>query len=90
LTWPRQIPLEGTPQDVVDIVTSYGHWLAQSSLPKLFINADPGAILTGAQRDYCRTWPNQTEVTVRGVHFVQEDAPDDIGTAIAEWLRHLR
>ena len=90
LTWPRQIPLEGTPQDVVDIVTNYGHWLAQSSVPKLFINADPGAILTGAQRDYCRTWPNQTEVTVRGVHFVQEDAPDDIGTAIAAWLRHLR
>ena len=89
LTWPRQIPLEGTPQDVVDIVTNYGHWLAQSSVPKLFINADPGAILTGAQRDFCRTWPNQTEVTVRGVHFVQEDAPDDIGAAIAEWLRHI-
>jgi haloalkane dehalogenase len=90
LTWPRQIPLEGTPQDVVDIVTNYGHWLAQSAVPKLFINADPGAILTGAQRDFCRTWPNQTEVTVRGVHFVQEDAPDDIGAAIAEWLRHIR
>ena len=90
LTWPRQIPLEGMPQDVVEIVTNYGHWLAQSAVPKLFINADPGAILTGAQRDFCRTWPNQTEVTVRGVHFVQEDAPDDIGTAIAEWLRHIK
>ena len=90
LTWPRQIPLEGMPQDVVDIVTNYGHWLVHSAVPKLFINADPGAILTGAQRDFCRTWPNQTEVTVRGVHFVQEDAPDDIGTAIAEWLRHIK
>jgi haloalkane dehalogenase len=90
LTWPRQIPIDGEPPDVVEIVTNYGRWLAQSTVPKLFINAAPGAILTGAQRQFCRTWPQQTEVTVRGVHFVQEDAPDEIGTAIAAWLRQMR
>jgi haloalkane dehalogenase len=89
LTWPREIPLDGEPPDVVEIVQQYSQWLAQSLLPKLFVNADPGAILTGAQREFCRSWPNQTEVTVRGSHFIQEDAPDDIGTAIANWLRAL-
>ncbi len=85
LTWPRQIPVEGEPVEVVEIVRQYADWLAQSQLPKLFINAEPGAILTGSQRDFCRTWPNQTEVTVPGVHFIQEDAPDQIGTALAAW-----
>jgi haloalkane dehalogenase len=86
LTWPRQIPIEGEPANVVKIVQSYADWLSTSGLPKLFINADPGSILTGAQREFARTWPNQTEVTVAGTHFVQEDSPDEIGHAIADWL----
>jgi haloalkane dehalogenase len=89
LTWPRQIPLDGEPVDVVEIVRSYGEWLSTSQVPKLFIDADPGAILIGRQRELCRGWPNQTEVTVPGFHFIQEDSPDDIGNAIAGWLRHL-
>jgi haloalkane dehalogenase len=89
LTWPRQIPIEGEPADVAKIVSDYGAWLSESQLPKLFLNADPGAILIGRQREFCRTWPNQTEVTVKGVHFVQEDSPDEIGTAVANWLRSL-
>jgi haloalkane dehalogenase len=89
LTWPRQIPIDGEPADVVAIVNDYAHWLQGSAVPKLFINADPGVILVGAQREFCRTWPNQTEVTVRGSHFIQEDAPDEIGRALAEWYRGL-
>ncbi len=89
LTWPRQIPLAGEPAEVCAIVESYGKWLSQSKLPKLFINAEPGAILTGAPREFCRSWPNQEEVTVSGVHFVQEDSPDEIGTAVAEWRARL-
>lgn len=89
LTWPRQIPLQGEPPDVVDIVSQYGEWLATSTVPKLFVNAEPGAILTGPQRDFCRTWPNQQEVTVAGNHFLQEDSPDEIGAAIASWHRDL-
>ena len=85
LTWPREIPVEGEPADVVEIVRSYAEWLGTSDLPKLFINADPGAILIGRQREFCRTWPNQREVTVKGSHFVQEDSPREIGRAIAEW-----
>ena len=86
LTWPRQIPIEGEPADVTEIVQSYGAWLAESEIPKLFINAEPGAILTGKQRDFCRTWPNQKETTVKGIHFVQEDSPHEIGRAIASWM----
>ncbi|MGE0625668.1 MAG: haloalkane dehalogenase [Pseudomonadales bacterium] len=86
LTWPRQIPIEGEPADVVAIVESYGAWLAKSPVKKLFINADPGAILTGRVREICRSWPNQTEVTVPGSHFIQEDSPDEIGRAIAGWI----
>ena len=86
LTWPRQIPIEGEPEDVVAIVNDYAEWLKSSDLPKLFVNADPGSILTGPQRDFCRTWANQTEVTVSGSHFVQEDSPNEIGQAIADWL----
>jgi haloalkane dehalogenase len=89
LTWPRQIPIDGEPADVVEIVQSYADWLSQSSIPKLFINANPGAILVGDQREFCRQWPNQTEVTVPGIHFVQEDSPKEIGTAVADWLRGL-
>ncbi|PCJ35941.1 MAG: haloalkane dehalogenase [Cellvibrionales bacterium] len=87
LTWPRQIPIEGEPKDVTAIVNNYSEWLSQSNLPKLFINADPGAILRGPARDYCRTWPNQSEVTVKGIHFIQEDSADEIGEAIADWLQ---
>ena len=86
LTWPRQIPIEGEPADVVKIVDYYAEWLSGSELPKLFINADPGAILIGEQREFARSWPNLTEVTVSGNHFLQEDSPHEIGSAIAEWL----
>jgi len=86
LTWPRQIPIEGEPADVAAIVQSYADWLSTSQVPKLFINAEPGTILTGPQRDFCRTWPNQTEATVAGIHFIQEDSADEIGTALADWL----
>ena len=89
LTWPRQIPLDGEPADVVEIVRRYADWLAASDLPKLFINAEPGIILTGAQREFCRTWPNQREVTVRGLHFIQEDSPDEVGHALADWYASL-
>jgi haloalkane dehalogenase len=85
LTWPRQIPIDGEPVDVHEIVTSYASWMAANDLPKLFINAEPGSILTGPQREFCRTWKNQTEVTVPGLHFIQEDSPDEIGEAIASW-----
>ena len=85
-TWPREIPIEGEPSDVVEIVDLYAKWLATSDIPKLFINADPGAILVGAQREFCRSWPNQQEVTVKGIHFVQEDSPTEIGRAIAAFV----
>jgi len=90
LTWPRQIPIEGEPADVAERVAAYGRWLESSPVPKLFVNADPGSILTGRQRDYCRTWPNQREVTVRGSHFIQEDSPAEIGRAIATFVSELR
>ena len=89
LTWPRQLPIEGEPEEVASIVRDYGRWLRESDLPKLFINADPGSILTGAQREFCRSWPNQTEVTVPGLHFIQEDSPDEIGAAIRDWYQTL-
>jgi len=89
LTWPRQIPIEGEPADVTDIVETYAEWLEKSQIPKLFINAEPGALLTGTQREFCRRWPNQREVTVRGSHFIQEDSPTEIGTAINAWLESL-
>lgn len=90
LTWPREIPLGGEPADVVAIVEDYGRWLAAGDLPKLFVNAEPGAILTGPTRDFCRSWPNQTEVTVKGSHFIQEDSPHEIGAAAADFVRGLR
>lgn len=86
LTWPRQIPIDGEPADVTQIVSAYGAWLATSDVPKLFVNADPGAILVGRQRELCRSWPNQVEVTVAGNHFVQEDSGSEIGRAVAGWL----
>lgn len=89
LSWPRQIPIDGEPADVVNIVQAYSEWLAESDVPKLFINAEPGAILIGPPRDFCRRWPNQQEVTVTGNHFLQEDSPDEIGQAIAEWRKSI-
>lgn len=89
LTWPREIPLGGEPEDVVAIVDAYGQWMAQNDLPKLFVNADPAAILTGPQREFCRTWPNQTEITVAGIHFIQEDSADEIGTALRAWMEDM-
>ncbi len=89
LTWPRQIPIEGEPADVVEIVTDYANWLGESAVPKLFVNAKPGAILRGAARETCRSWPNQTEIEVAGSHFIQEDSPDEIGRGVSEWLRGL-
>jgi len=90
LTWPREIPVGGEPADVVAIADAYARWLAGSDIPKLFINADPGIILTGAQREFCRRWPNQGEITVRGSHFIQEDSPAEIGQAIAAFVRMSR
>jgi len=89
LTWPRQIPLAGEPADVVKLVGDYGDWLSGCDVPKLFVNADPGAILIGEQREFCRSWPNQTELTVSGNHFLQEDSPNEIGQAVADWLKGL-
>ena len=89
LTWPREIPIGGEPGDVVALVDEYARWLAGSRLPKLFVNGNPGSILVGAQREFCRAWPNQQEVTVKGSHFLQEDSPAEIGQAIAKFLKRL-
>ena len=89
LSWPREIPIDGEPPDVVALVAEYADWLSRTPTPKLFINAEPGAILTGPQREFCRTFSNQREVTVPGVHFIQEDSPHEIGAAIAQWYAGL-
>ena len=89
LNWPRQIPIDGEPAQMVELVEAYGAFMAASAIPKLFINAEPGSILVGKQREFCRSWPNQTEVTVKGLHFVQEDSPTEIGQAIAAWYDNL-
>jgi haloalkane dehalogenase len=90
LIWPRELPISGEPADVVRIVEDYGQWLLRSPLPKLFINAEPGSLLIGRAREFCRSFPNQEEVTVRGIHFVQEDSPEEIGTALARFVRRTR
>ena len=89
LIWPRELPIEGAPADVVDIVESYGAWLAQSQIPKLFVNAEPGSLLSGRAREFCRTWPKQRETTVKGIHFVQEDAPSEIAAALKSFLHEV-
>jgi haloalkane dehalogenase len=89
LSWPRSLPIDGTPAEIVAIVDEYSNWMADNTIPKLFINASPGAILVGAQREFCRSWANQTEVTVAGIHFVQEDSPVEIGDALASWYETL-
>ncbi len=89
LTWPRQIPIEGEPADVVATVRANSAFLKANEMPKLFVNARPGAILQGPLADHCRAWPNTSEVTIAGSHFIQEDSPDEIGAALAEWIRGL-
>jgi len=89
LNWPRQIPINGEPAHMVKLVEDYGRFLAGSDIPKLFINGDPGSILVGRPREFCRSWPNQSEVTVKGLHFLQEDSPVEIGKAVASWMRTL-
>ena len=90
LTWPRMIPIDGEPADIVRVVEDYSAWLAACDLPKLFINAEPGSILVGRQREVCRRWPNQSEITVKGTHFIQEDSPDEIGKAVAEFVQRVQ
>ena len=89
LTWPRQIPIEGEPEDVTRIVSDYGEWLTRTEIPKLFVNAEPGILVQGSVRDLIRSWKNVTEVTVSGLHFIQEDSPDEIGRAIRDWHEKL-
>jgi haloalkane dehalogenase len=90
LTWPRQIPILGEPAEVVQIVADYAQWMAENDIPKLFVNAEPGAILIGRLRDFCRSWKNQVEVTVPGSHFIQEDSGPAIGRLVADWLKANR
>ncbi|MFC4763771.1 haloalkane dehalogenase [Dyella koreensis] len=90
LVWPRELPIEDEPADVVTAVEQYGQWMAQSPLPKLFVSAEPGAVLTGRARAFCRTWPNQREVTVPGIHYIQEDAPFEIGRALRQFVAEVR
>ena len=89
LVWARELPIDGEPPDVTEIVERYGAWLARSSLPKLLITAEPGALLVGRAREFCRTWPNQREVSVSGIHYLQEDSPAEIGMALQEFVRGL-
>ncbi|BFM15023.1 haloalkane dehalogenase [Pseudomaricurvus alkylphenolicus] len=86
LNWPRSLPIGGEPADIIELVNDYGQWLSDSQVPKLFVNAEPGSMLIGRQREFCRSWPNQTEVTVKGLHFIQEDSGPEIGQAVAKWL----
>ncbi len=86
LAWSRDLPIEGEPKDVVEVVDSYARWMSTNSIPKLFINADPAGFLIGAQREFCRAWPNQQEVTVKGAHFLQEDSPNEVGEATARFV----
>ncbi|MFL2843526.1 MAG: haloalkane dehalogenase [Alphaproteobacteria bacterium] len=89
LDWPRQIPINNEPEDVCKIVEDYSSWMSMNEIPKLFINANPGSILAGKQREFCRKWKNQQELTVKGNHFIQEDSPKEIGEAISNWYRNL-
>jgi len=89
LTWPRQIPVEGEPQEVIDEVIKNGEFHKDSNIPKLFINADPGSILTGKQREFVRSWNNLKEITVKGNHFIQEHSPKEIGEAIKDFIASL-
>jgi len=89
LAWPNQIPIENHPPEVCAVVDAYGQWLKSCDIPKLFINADPGMIMTGRPREFARTWKNQQEVTVKGLHFIQEDSPKEIAAAISAWMKTI-
>lgn len=89
LTWPRQIPIEGEPQEVHDIVSNYAAWLPETEFPKLFINAEPGSILLDPARAFVRSWKHLSEVTVKGTHFIQEDSPHEIGAALRDWIGNI-
>ncbi|MFZ5892547.1 MAG: haloalkane dehalogenase [Myxococcota bacterium] len=89
LSWPRQLPIGGEPPEICELVERYAAFLAQSSTPKLFVNAEPGRLLVGPLRERCRRWPNQREVTVRGLHYIQEDSPHEIAAAILDWANEL-
>ena len=86
LAWTRDLPIEGQPEDVTRIVDSYAQWLSTTAIPKLFIDAEPAGFLIGAQREFCRAWPNQETVTVKGAHFLQEDSPNEVGDATARFV----
>src|SRR6266851_10003405 len=86
LQWPREVPLSGEPADVHDRIAAYSAWLKTASLPKLFIDAEPGVFITGRIRRLASSLPKQHRVVVGGLHFVQEDSPDEVGRAIAGWL----
>ena len=90
LTWPRELPIDGEPNDVHQIVADYAHWLSQTEIPKLLITGDPGSIMTGARLAFAQSLKNQREVTVKGAHFIQEDSPDEIGAAVADFVKELR
>ena len=89
LTWPRQIPVAGEPENIVNICQNYAKFMSETEIPKLFINAEPGSILVGSQREMARSWPNQKEVTVEGGHFIQEISPHQIGEALSNFLFNL-
>lgn len=89
LSWPREIPIDGEPENVCRIVNNYSNWMQENDIPKFFINADPGAIIQGTVRDFCRTWKNQREITVKGLHFIQEDSADEIGKALSKWYNEI-
>jgi len=89
LSWPREIPIDGEPENVCRIVNNYSNWMQENDIPKFFINAKPGAIIQGTVRDFCRTWKNQREITVKGLHFIQEDSADEIGKALSKWYNEI-
>jgi haloalkane dehalogenase len=90
LVFPRELPIDGTPADVAEIVEDYAGWMASNDLPKLFVNAEPGALIAGRARDVCRAWKNQAEITVSGIHYVQEDSPREIGSALHDFVCRVR
>jgi haloalkane dehalogenase len=90
LVWAQELPIDGAPADVVETVEQYGAWLAQTTVPKLFVSAEPGSLLIGRAREFCRDWLNQREVSVHGIHYLQEDAPSEIGSALRDFINALR
>lgn len=90
LSWPRQLPINSEPKEVSKKFEFFLNWMKSNKLPKLFINCDPGSILVGKQREYCRTWLNQKETTVKGLHFLQEDSPDEIGESIKNFFNEIK